>query len=76
MQYLGNYHRNVIGSLEVLQDDEHLYSMMPYCEKGNLYTWTMHEFEKNKTGRLSEGQACILFRQILKVRRHLYLSLH
>ena len=38
LQYVGNYHGNVLGCLEVLQDDEFLYTLMPYCAGGDLYS--------------------------------------
>jgi serine/threonine protein kinase len=38
LQLLGNYHPNILGCLEVLQDDEWLYTVVPYCSGGDLYS--------------------------------------
>jgi serine/threonine protein kinase len=35
---LGNYHPNVLGCQEVLQDDQWLYILIPYCTYGSLYS--------------------------------------
>lgn len=37
LELLGNYHPNVLGSIEVLQDDDFLYTIMPFCSGGDLY---------------------------------------
>jgi serine/threonine protein kinase len=37
LQLVGNYHPNVIGSIEALQDDENLYIVTPYCAGRDLY---------------------------------------
>jgi len=71
MQLIGGYHPHVVGSIEVLQDHGHLYSITPYCDGGDLYSWTMTEFESNGTGRLDEPQARHWFRHILKGLSHL-----
>lgn len=31
LQLIGNYHTNILGCIEVLQTDEYLYTIMPYC---------------------------------------------
>lgn len=71
MQLIGGYHPNVVGSLEVLRDSGHLYSITPYCDGGDLYSLTLNEFEANGTGRLDEAQARHWFRQILQGLNHL-----
>lgn len=71
MQLVGDYHPNVIGSLEVFQDDKYLYSVMPYCPNGDLYGKTMENFRASDSGRLSESQARRWFRQILMGLHHL-----
>ena len=38
LQYVGNYHGNVLGCLEVLHDAEYMYIVMPYCSGGDLYS--------------------------------------
>jgi serine/threonine protein kinase len=37
MQLLGNYHPHIQGTTEVLQDDNYLYTVMPYLSGGDLY---------------------------------------
>jgi serine/threonine protein kinase len=37
MQLFGNHHPHVVGTLEVLQDDKCMYSVMPYLGGGDLY---------------------------------------
>jgi serine/threonine protein kinase len=41
LQYTGNYHPHVLGCLEVLQDENYLYTVMPYCPGGDLYSNVM-----------------------------------
>lgn len=36
LQLVGNYHSNILGCLEVLQDDEYIYTVMPYCSGGDM----------------------------------------
>jgi len=38
LQYVGNYHTNILGCLEILQDDEFLYTISPYCSGGDMYS--------------------------------------
>eukprot|EP00540_Astrosyne_radiata_P014364 CAMPEP_0116836318 /NCGR_PEP_ID=MMETSP0418-20121206/8032_1 /TAXON_ID=1158023 /ORGANISM="Astrosyne radiata, Strain 13vi08-1A" /LENGTH=374 /DNA_ID=CAMNT_0004466079 /DNA_START=176 /DNA_END=1300 /DNA_ORIENTATION=- len=77
MQLVGNYHPNVLGSLEVLQDDEYLYTVMPYCSGGDLFGRIMGTDPSRPDSLLSdrtfdqagmqvdENQARIWFRQLL-----------
>ena len=37
MQLIGTTHPHVLGSSEVLQDGDFLYSVMPYCSGGDLF---------------------------------------
>ena len=67
MQLVGNYHNHIIGNVEVLQDDKYLYSVMPYCDGGDLYGAVMSEIKDGEQGRLKESHARIWFRQILLV---------
>jgi serine/threonine protein kinase len=76
LQLLGNYHPHVAGPLEVLQDDNCLYTVMPYLNGGDLYG-RLIEFmgyrsvrstaanSSNGTTGFDESSARIWFRQIL-----------
>mmetsp|Transcript_13089 Transcript_13089/g.14682 ORF Transcript_13089/g.14682 Transcript_13089/m.14682 type:complete len:498 (+) Transcript_13089:114-1607(+) len=76
MQLLGNYHSHVAGSLEVLQDDNCLYTLMPYLNGGDLYG-RLIEFMGYRSERsiatnsngtttgFDESSARIWFRQLL-----------
>jgi len=69
MQLLGAGHPHVLGSTEVLQDDEYLFSIMPYCSGGDLFGVVVaYAEEKGGDGGMSEPVARYWFRQILKVR--------
>ena len=80
MQLLG-VHPNVLGSSEVLQDDHHLYSIMPYCRGGDLFSVVVQYAEENNGERgMPEPVARFWFRQILNVSisilsSHLHASL-
>lgn len=37
LQHVGSYHPNILGCLEVLQDGDYLYTVMPYAMGGDLY---------------------------------------
>ena len=47
MQLVGNYHDNVLGCIDVLQDDDYLYTIMPYCEGGDLFGRIMSSPRRN-----------------------------
>lgn len=49
LQYLGNYHENVLGCLEVLQDSDYLYVVMPYCNDGSLYSRVTEKRQSSST---------------------------
>jgi hypothetical protein len=68
MQLLGANHPNVLGSSEVLQDDNCLYSVMPYCRGGDLFSVVVEYAEANN-GEIGmpEPVARFWFRQILSV---------
>ena len=53
MQLVGNYHPNVVGSLEVLQDDEYLYAVMKMCSGGDLFERVMGTDPKIASSHLS-----------------------
>ncbi|KAL9182743.1 hypothetical protein ACHAXT_004022 [Thalassiosira profunda] len=72
MQLIGNDHPNVLGSMEVLQDHEHLYSVMPFCRGGDLFGVVLDVAEKRQAnesaegaGGMSEPVARYWFRQLL-----------
>ena len=72
MQLIGNHHPNVLGSMEVLQDHEHLYSVMPFCRGGDLFGVVLEIAEKRQVneavegaGGMSEPVARYWFRQLL-----------
>jgi serine/threonine protein kinase len=83
MQLVGNYHDNVLGCIDVLQDDDYLYTIMPYCEGGDLFGRIMSSPRRNtplngsESSRrpradspghsVDEPQARIWFRQLLSV---------
>ena len=68
MQHLGTGNPHVLGSREVLQDDDFLYSIMPYCRSGDLFGIVVTYAENNGgEGGMSEPMARYWFRQILQV---------
>jgi len=74
MQLLGNYHPHVAGCLEVFQDDNCLYTVMPYLNGGDLYGRLIefmgyHSLGANSNGTIGfdESSARIWFRQLLLV---------
>jgi len=76
MQLLGNYHQHVVGTLECLQDDKCLYTIMPYLGGGDLYgrLITFMGYRSIQSDTISdngmtgfdEASARIWFRQILQ----------
>jgi serine/threonine protein kinase len=64
MQYVssGEPHPNVMGVLDVLQDEEYLLMFMPFCSSGDLFSFVQ------SAGRFPEPMARYWFRQILDVR--------
>ncbi|CAB9525018.1 activated protein kinase catalytic subunit alpha-1 [Seminavis robusta] len=72
MQLLGCNHPHVLGSSEVLQDDNYLYSVMPYCRGGDLFSVVVEYAEANggEIG-MPEPVARFWFRQILSGLQHL-----
>ena len=47
LQLVGNYHPNIVGGLDVLQDDEYLYTVMPMCSGGDLFERVMGTDRRN-----------------------------
>ncbi|KAL3777795.1 hypothetical protein HJC23_003568 [Cyclotella cryptica] len=72
LQLIGNDHPNVLGSSEVLQDNEYLYSVMPFCRGGDLFGIVLAAAEERQAneelegaGGMSEPVARYWFRQLL-----------
>lgn len=69
MQLIGTDHPHVLGSMEVLQDDEFLFSIMPYAKGGDLFGYVVRDTElRGGEGGMSEPVARYWFRQLLEVR--------
>jgi serine/threonine protein kinase len=68
LQHYGQNDQHVLGCLDVLQDVEYLYTVMPYCAGGDLYG------KLECIGDLkfvpNEEEARHYFRQILSVSIH------
>jgi hypothetical protein len=81
MRLLGNYHSNVLGAVEVLQDDDYLYTVMPHhVAGGDLYGRLLdcclqkHESqnpEYNSYG-FDESQARVWLRHLLLVSKSVF----
>lgn len=72
MQLIGSEHPNVLGSVEVLQDNEHLWSVMPFCRGGDLFGVVLAVAERRQeneaelgAGGMLEPVARYWFRQLL-----------
>jgi serine/threonine protein kinase len=59
MQTLGDNH-HVLGMVEALEDDHHLYIIMPYCERESLVEWIPW-----RRG-IHEDESRVIFRNILE----------
>lgn len=78
LQMLGDYHPNVQGAKEALQDDKNLYTILPYLPGGDLYGRLVeHDLpcslgtileEGNEFNGHVENRARFWFGQLLKVR--------
>ena len=68
MQLVGNSSPHVLGPLEVLQDGEFLFTVMPYCSGGDLFGVVV-KFAEESGGEIGmpEPVARYWFRQILWV---------
>lgn len=72
MQLIGSDHPNVLGLKEVLQDNEHLWSVMPFCRGGDLFGVVLEVAERRQekeaelgAGGMLEPVARYWFRQLL-----------
>lgn len=70
MQVIGNAHRNVMGTIDVLFDGTNLDVIMPYCGSGDLFE-LLQESQATGTG-FGEGRARFWFRQIVAGIQHLH----
>jgi serine/threonine protein kinase len=65
MQYISrdgqDPHPNVLGTWDVLADEQYLYSFMPFCSGGEMFTYV------ERDGRFLEPVARHWFKQILQV---------
>mmetsp|Transcript_1333 Transcript_1333/g.1799 ORF Transcript_1333/g.1799 Transcript_1333/m.1799 type:complete len:505 (-) Transcript_1333:40-1554(-) len=67
MQFIGTNHPNVLGSIEVLQDDLFLFSIMPYARGGDLFGYVVRDTElRGGEGGMSEPVARYWFKQLLE----------
>jgi hypothetical protein len=57
---------NVMMPLDILSDEHYLYSIMPYCNGGELFEW----LDMNE--KFTENQARYWMNQILNVRKYVY----
>ena len=57
MQLMGNYHPHVIGAIEVLQDDDFLYTVMPYLPNGDLYERLLENCPWRQKSKNPEGDS-------------------
>jgi len=72
MQLIGNANPHVLGPIEVLQDNECLYIVLPYCSGGDLFGVVVKfAGESNGEVGMPEPVARYWFRQILKGLQHL-----
>ena len=58
LQHVGNGSSYVIGCIEALQDEDRLYTVMPYCPGGDLYMLS-------RSTTFTEAQAKTWFRQLI-----------
>ena len=68
MQLIGNASPHVLGPIEVLQDSDCLYTIMPYCSGGDLFGIVVkYASESDGESGMPEATARYWFRQILNV---------
>ena len=68
LQLIGASHPHVLGSIDVMQDENYLYSIMPYCRGGDLFGIVVRYAEESGGERgMPENVARYWFRQILWV---------
>mmetsp|Transcript_13583 Transcript_13583/g.38230 ORF Transcript_13583/g.38230 Transcript_13583/m.38230 type:complete len:384 (-) Transcript_13583:265-1416(-) len=72
MDWLGDNH-HVLGLVEVLQDDDYLYIITPYCEGGSLVNWIFDRSKRDAIGENFESMASI-FLNILENMDYLHFN--
>lgn len=65
LQYIGDEHPNIMGQIECCTDDDNIYSVMRYCNGGELFDYI------DENGPMTEEQAREMFRQLLEGLSHL-----
>ena len=65
MQFIGE-HDNVMGQVECCQDRDHVYSVMDFCDGGEVYDLV------ESSGAMGEGMARSYFRQVVNGLKHLH----
>mmetsp|Transcript_28207 Transcript_28207/g.31710 ORF Transcript_28207/g.31710 Transcript_28207/m.31710 type:complete len:415 (-) Transcript_28207:50-1294(-) len=72
MQLIGDTNPHVLGPIEVLQDNEYLFTVMPYCSGGDLFGVVVkYAAESDGEIGMPEPVARFWFRQILLGLQHL-----
>jgi len=79
MQLLGNYHPHVLGAMDVLQDDNYLYTITRHLPGGELYGRIMEAFPQKRPPEqidgndqfgYDEGKARTWFKQLIQALDH------
>ena len=65
LQLFGEYRPHVISLLDALQDEAHLFCVLPYMSGGDLSTNLLDCMKVSSTGTIDESLARTWFRQIL-----------
>lgn len=71
LNLIGTSSPHVVGSIEVIQDDKFLYTIMPYCNGGDLYSHVINKVASSDEGRISEAKARGYFLDILEGLYHM-----
>lgn len=69
LQHVGNYQPNIVGCLEILEDEDYLYTIMPYCDGGVLHGRIMGK--EARSSCVDEAQARVWFLQLVQGLMHL-----
>jgi serine/threonine protein kinase len=60
LQYLGDEHPNLIGSIEICSDLNYIYSIMRFCSGGELFDYIL------TNGKVNESEAKLIFYHLLQ----------
>jgi serine/threonine protein kinase len=74
LQYVGSYNPHVVGCIEVLQDVQSIYTIMPYSSEGKYLHGRLFAGSDHSSDRIpppDEDEARMIFRQLLKGLWHL-----